>query len=434
VLFDPNNNFFYLPGTSLTLQKPGGYNPPGFMFDGMFAPEDGSPGATPKVTGNNQTSPSPSDTDWYETIKLNWGYDFVNDVGDYDPMPDTWTKVDAILAYWQARGVDGFRCDFAHFVPTEAWTWLIDQARARDPEVYFIAEAYANLDGLLAAGFDAVYHDASYDELKRLYQGNATQASYANVMLTLDDNQRPHYAQYLENHDERRLASPVVPDPSPDVSGFGSKEAGYQLAPVAYLYGNGPILFYNGQEVGEIGAGSEGFGGEDGRTSIFDYWSLEELSKWVNNGAFDGGGLAADQVALRSFYADLLALTQDFAALGSGYWGLEYFNNPGMFNDCPDGLYTFARFSPLSGHLLVVVANFTPGANAAGVVRLPQELIDAVGFGGGEALAVQKVLDRSGAAFEPVTATNAAGLVSDGFMVDIEDQTTHVFAIDPIMK
>ena len=30
--------------------------------------------------------------------------------------------MDQILAYWQAKGVDGFRCDMAYFVPLEAWS------------------------------------------------------------------------------------------------------------------------------------------------------------------------------------------------------------------------------------------------------------------------------------------------------------------------
>lgn len=428
VFFDPSNNFFYLSGQSLSLQKPGYYNPPGFSFDGAFAPEDGSPGSSAKVTGNNQTSANPAETDWYETVKLNWGYDFTQDLADYDPMPDTWLKMDAIIAYWQARGVDGFRADFAHFVPMPAWTWIIDEARARDPEVYFIAEAYENLDGLLDAGFDSVYYDAGYDSLKRIYQGAASQEDYAATMFALDDDQRPRYAQYLENHDERRIASPVVGGNNPDDSGFGSKEAGYQLAPVAYLFGNGPILFYNGQEVGEPGSGAEGFGQEDGRTSIFDYWSLEALSRWVNDGAFDGGQLTPDELELRAFYGDLLALSQDDSALGGRYWGLEYFNNPGMFGDCPDGFYSFARFAPNAGRVMVVVANFTPGGSAAGPVRLPQDMMDAAGVSGD--VTVRRVLDGSGSVDVEVFSGAASALVSDGFQADIPDQRSHVFVIE----
>lgn len=426
--FDPSNNFFYLTGQSLSLSKPGYYNPPGFTFDGAFAREDGSPGNAAKVTGNNQTSASPAATDWYETVKLNWGFNFTNNASDYDPIPDTWMKMDAIVAYWQARGVDGFRCDFAHYVPDAAWTWLIDQARMRDPEVLFVAEAYENLDGLLAAGFDAVYYDAAYDELKKIYQGASSQSDYSTVMNQLDDDERPRYLQYLENHDERRIASPVVNNTSPDNSGFGSKEAGYQLAPLVYLYGAGPVLVYNGQEVGETGAGVEGFGQEDGRTSIFDYWSLPELSKWVNGGAFDGGMLAADQVALRNFYADLLALTQDPSAIGQGYWGLEYHNNPGNYGDCPDGFYSFARFEPGSGRAMVVVANFTPGQGASGQIRLPQDLVDAVGLAGD--LVVRRVLDESGAIDEVVAMTTSAELVDDGFSVQVGDQRAEVFVIE----
>src|SRR6266446_4427973 len=60
--FDPANHFFYLvdpPGRKLRLSKPAHWNPPGVTFDGLFAPEDGSPGRPPKATGNNVVTPSP---------------------------------------------------------------------------------------------------------------------------------------------------------------------------------------------------------------------------------------------------------------------------------------------------------------------------------------------------------------------------------------
>ncbi|MCA9697806.1 MAG: hypothetical protein KC431_09805, partial [Myxococcales bacterium] len=432
VFFAADNHFFYLPGESLSLSKPAWYNPPGFTFDGAYAPEDGSVGHTPRATGNDVDSAAPGAGDWYDTVKLNWGWDFVAQIGDYQPMPDTWAKFDAIVAYWQDRGVDGFRCDAADRVPVEAWTWLIDQARNRDPEVYFLGAApgadNAALEALLDAGFDAVYHDAGYDTLKRIYQGAASHDDYATAMFAIDDDRRPHYAEYLENHEERRVASPVVNNVPADDSGFGSANAGYQLAPLAYLYGPGPILFYNGQEVGDPGAGAEGFGAEDGRTTLYDYWSLPELSKWVNEGAFDGGGLAPAQVALRDFYGDLLALSQDPSALGSRYWGLEYFNNPGMFPDCPAGFYSFARFETGSGRLMVVVANFTPFQGASGPIRLPQDLLDAAGLAG--AVEVRQVLDESGSVDVLVTSTTADTLPSAGFSADLPDQRAAVYIIE----
>ena len=162
----------------------------------------------------------------------------------------------------------------------------------------------------------------------------------------------------------------------PDDTGLGSAEAGYQLAPLQYLYGPGPVLFHNGQEVGEPGAGREGYGGEDGRTTLFDYWSMPEFAKWVNGHAYDGGGLDPWQRDLRRYYADLLALCQDPAVRADGYWGLKYFNRPDRFADCPADLYSYARFEPGSGRLLVVVANFRGGAATEGRIRIPEELAD----------------------------------------------------------
>ena len=43
----------------------------------------------------------------------------------------------------------------------------------------------------------------------------------------------------------------------------------------------------------------EGFSGRDGRTTIFDYWSLASLRNWITEGAFDGGKLTAEQRQLR---------------------------------------------------------------------------------------------------------------------------------------
>ena len=54
----------------------------------------------------------------------------------------------------------------------------------------------------------------------------------------------------------------------------------------------GPVMIYFGQEVGEPAAGEQGFSGDDGRTTIFDYWGVPEHQKWLNNGKFDGGQLS----------------------------------------------------------------------------------------------------------------------------------------------
>ena len=41
-------------------------------------------------------------------------------------------------------------------------------------------------------------------------------------------------------------------------------------------------------------------------TTIFDYWSMPELMKWVNGHAYDGALLSPEQAELRAFYGRLL--------------------------------------------------------------------------------------------------------------------------------
>jgi glycosidase len=436
--FARDNHFFYLPGTHLTLRHPSGWAPPGVVFTGKFPPEDGSPGHTPKVTGDNCASATPGEGNWYETVKLNYGFNFQNGVKDFTPRPRTWDLVDQILAYWQGKGVDGFRCDMAYYVPLEAWAYLIAKARSasRDPDCLFLAEAYPgggsdipvhDLDDLIAAGFTAFYHSDAYNALKRIYQGKGPQDGYDATITPLSPRQRDSRLGYLENHDERRIASAVEPGKGQGGSGFGSPEAGYQLAPLQLLFGRGPVLIFNGQEVGEPGAGAEGFSSDDGKTTAFDYWCMPELAKWVNGHAFDGGGLSPAQKGLRNYYAALLALCQDPAVRGDGYWGLKYFNRSSQFRACPDDLYTFARFQGGSGRLLVVAANFRPNGDVTGHVGAPQALAAAAGLAAN--VTVRLILDRTGAVNVTVAQQTRQSLTDNGFLVSVPNQTAHVYVI-----
>jgi glycosidase len=279
---------------------------------------------TGRVTGNNACTWSPSQNDWYETVKLNYGYDFTTGRREYPhagapklAVPDTWRKMDAVLAHWQELGVDGFRCDMAHMVPPEFWAWVIARARVRNPSVYFIGEAYNNdpmkVEGgyelvshfhnvmieLLNAGFDAVYDDPAYKTLKAMYDGGAWANDLDGVLAAQGPYVFPGSLRYAENHDEVRLAS------KGNWGGIGMA-VGRAVSGVLYGLSRGPVLIYSGQEVGEPAEGVEGFGGDDGRTTIFDYWSMPEVAKWVNGHRYDGGRLSAEQKALRAYYGRLL--------------------------------------------------------------------------------------------------------------------------------
>lgn len=325
VFHSPRNHFFYLQGdpplrlptvrdgfvVGPTCQALGG-------CDGLF---DGERDFG-RVTGNNVASWNPGPDDWYETVKLNYGFDFTRgpaaprDHPTVDhpdvPIPSTWHRMDAVLAHWQAMGVDGFRCDMAHMIPVDFWRWAIRRARERETGAYFLGEAYDDdpaktvegdvLEALLGAGFDAVYDHRSYRVVKDVYDG----PKWANDLDTGPGGDRSGdgFLRYAENHDEVRLANPG------HWGGLGAP-VGRPVTALLYALGRGPVLLHNGQEVGEPALQPLGHGGAHGRTSLFDYGSMPELARWVNGHRYDGGGLTPEQADLREWYGRLLKVSAD---------------------------------------------------------------------------------------------------------------------------
>ncbi|MEZ4385389.1 MAG: alpha-amylase family glycosyl hydrolase [Nannocystaceae bacterium] len=442
VFFTPGNHFYYLvepPGQQLMLPKPDWWTAPGEL-DGTIDDEnnDGLPmGDLPRATGNNVATSAPAVTDWYDTVKLNYGYDFTTMMGTYDPMPKTWVDMDKVIAYWQTMGVDGFRADYAHYVPAEFWTWAIGQARSRDSEVYFVAEAYENdpnavagltFQGLLDAGFDAIYDDTTYDAVKRVFCCSG-QANDLSQIITDHEAISDSLLRYGENHDERRIASPVVMGGDPDASGFGSMEAGVPVTALLYLLGKGPIMLYNGQEVGEPGSGPEGYGREDGRTTIFDYWAMPEFAKWVNGHAYDGGQLGQNQKDLRATYRRLIALATSSAVATGDFVNLQEHNvaedSNGTYCSAGRWCYSFIR-SSVDDALLVSV-NLNPNNMYTLDLRVPQEALDAIGLGDATEIILE---DRMDPAATPITA-EVAKLTAGGVKVTIAKSQARVFAMTP---
>lgn len=308
--FSPSNNFYYLPGTSFVVPKEN--NP---LLDEVAPGEDQKYSETPaRVTGNNVFSASPSINDWFETIKLNYGVEFKDgqEIKHLEPQPDTWAKMRDILLHWAGLGVDGFRCDVAEMVPVEFWAWVIPQVKAKYPDVIFIAEIYnpkAYVAYVTEGKFDYLYDKVgTYDAVRELMSGKGTVARIDSARLHSKGIEQ-HMLSFLENHDEQRIASKDF---------AGDAWAGVPGMTVTAAISAGPVMLYFGQEVGEPGSGAEGFGGEDGRTSIFDFWGVPSHQKWVNGGKYDGGGLDDKQKALRKFYGDLMHLVRKNAALRLG--------------------------------------------------------------------------------------------------------------------
>ena len=358
--FDVNNNFYYLPGQTLTLR-----------FDPQREEDFAYSEFPAKVTGNNLFDAYPSQNDWYETVKLNYGVDYMHGGAcHFNTIPNTWEKMLEILLFWADKGVDGFRCDMAEMVPVEFWNWVIPQVK-KVRDVIFIAEVY-NPDEyrnyIYTGHFDYLYDKVGlYDTVRAVMCGQAPASNISHCWQSLEGIQK-NMLNFLENHDEQRVASDFF---------AGDARPGIPGMIVSAAMNTNPVMIYSGQELGERGMDAEGFSGRDGRTTIFDYWSVESLRNWNNNGLFDGAKLTPAERSLREMYAKLLNVVRSEPVIVEGaFYDLMYANsgNP-YFN--PNRQYAFLR--KWKNEVLLVVVNFDR-ADQCVWVNIPVEAFKALDF------------------------------------------------------
>ena len=358
--FDVNNNFYYLPGQTLTLR-----------FDPQREEDFAYSEFPAKVTGNNHFDAYPSQNDWYETVKLNYGVDYMHGGAcHFNTIPNTWEKMLEILLFWADKGVDGFRCDMAEMVPVEFWNWVIPQVK-KVRDVIFIAEVY-NPDEyrnyIYTGHFDYLYDKVGlYDTVRAVMCGQAPASNISHCWQSLEVIQK-NMLNFLENHDEQRVASDFF---------AGDARPGIPGMIVSAAMNTNPVMIYSGQELGERGMDAEGFSGRDGRTTIFDYWSVESLRNWNNNGLFDGAKLTPAERSLREMYAKLLNVVRSEPVIVEGaFYDLMYANsgNP-YFN--PNRQYAFLR--KWKNEVLLVVVNFDR-ADQCVWVNIPVEAFKALDF------------------------------------------------------
>lgn len=338
--FSPYNNFYYIPQAELHGQ-----------FDMKGAAAEPYKEYPAKATGNNRFDAYPNINDWYETVKLNYGIDYQNGgTRHFCPIPDTWTKMLDILMFWAGKDIDGFRCDMAEMVPVEFWEWAIPQVKAQYPSLLFIAEVYNPREYnsyLLRGKFDYLYDKVGlYDTLRNIVCGGESATAITHSWQSLGGMEK-RMLNFLENHDEQRIAS--------DFFATNPRKAIPALIISACMNTN-PMMIYFGQEFGELGMDSEGFSGRDGRTTIFDYWSVDTIRRWRNGGKFDGKMLTEDQKHLHSIYQRILTLCNEEKAISQGaFFDLMYANlNGWRFNEHKQ--YTFLR--KFEKDLLLFVVNF----------------------------------------------------------------------------
>ena len=356
MFFSPRNNFYYIPRQR--------FEPSVDMGSG----DDVYVEFPAKATGNDCYTAFPGVCDWYDTIKLNYGVDPGNGSRHFDPIPPTWFKMLNILRYWAARGVDAFRCDMVHMVPVEFWHWAIAAVREHYPHILFIAEIYdvaLYRPYIFEGGFDYLYDKVTlYDTLRAIETGNVSAACLTSCWQTVEGISG-HMLNFLENHDEQRFASAQY---------AGDASRALPSLVVSATIGTGAMMLYFGQEIGEPAADAEGYSGHDGRTTIFDYWSVATVRRLYNGGTCDGPHTDAEQELLAQYRSVLTLINREDALRSGSFFDLMYvnYNNP-RFN--PHRQYAFLRRG--ADAALLVVVNFD--SQAVDVeVNIPRHAFDTL--------------------------------------------------------
>lgn len=359
VLFEKNNNFYYI-------QEPFKV-PEGAYIRSGIGDKSGATGDyvefPAKATGNDCFTATPGIDDWYDTIKLNYGIDFRNGEKHFSPRPRTWDKMYEALDFWAAKGVDGFRCDMSEMVPEEFWCWVIKKLRAKYKDIRFIAEIYncSLYRAYLDAGFDYLYDKVGmYDAMRSIIEkrsgvGVITQAWQSTEGIN------DKMLRFLENHDEQRICSRHF-------AGDNAEAAIPSFAAEALMHG-GPVLVYNGQEFREASNGEMGFSGDDGRSTIFDYWSFDKQRRWINGGLFNDTELSDKEVATRNKYREIIRVAKEEGDDSTGnFYDLMWVN---------ERLYSQRCYAFIRGHLLYI-CNFD-GADKVVKVNITQHILDYFG-------------------------------------------------------
>ena len=326
--FDPQNNFYYCPGCN--------FSPYFDLYNGETEPYQENPA---KATGNDHFGPCPGVNEWYETVKLNYGVDYyAGRIGYFDPVPNTWYKMLDILLFWSSKGVDGFRCDMAEMVPAEFWGWATNRVKSKYSNIIFIGEVYnpSEYRNYISNGFDYLYDKVGmYDTMRAATCGQCNTSAITHAWQANDDI-RSHMLYFLENHDEQRVASTFF-------AGEGKK--GIPAFVASVLMQQNPFMLYAGEEYGESGMDKEGFSGLDGRTTIFDYWSIDTLCRATWN------TLNEDEKNLYELHQKVLRIANKEQSICNGaFFDLMYANNH------LDKQYVFIR--RYEGEMLLIAVNF----------------------------------------------------------------------------
>lgn len=270
------------------------------------------------------------DGDWTDTFKNDWS------------DPRTVPACVDILCFWASIGVDGFRCDMVELVPSWSMRAVLAGVKARYPGTFFVAEVYGRENYrkyIDEVGFDLLYDKSgSYDILRGIMCSGGDARDLTRNWQGLQDMQGS-MLNFLENHDEQRLASPFF---------AGSASKGYAALAFVALFNGASFMLYFGQEAGESAPE-----GHEGRTSIFE-WNRPALAGSLALFAATGRGLPKAARSVLARYRRLLGLAARPVFRFGANWDLCYCQGAGFD---PSRHFAFLRYD--ARQAWVVFCNFS---------------------------------------------------------------------------
>jgi glycosidase len=162
---------------------------------------------------------------------------------------------------------------------------------------------------------------------------------------------------FLENHDEQRIASDFF---------AASARKGIPGLVASVLMQSNPFMLDAGEEYGERGMDAEGFSGVDGRTTIFDYWSIATLCRAAN------GALTPEEQEIYDTHLKVLQIARNEKAIDGDFYDLMYVNPA---SEVFDSYNQYAFLRKKDNVTLLIVCNFSD-AQAEVSVKIPQHAIE----------------------------------------------------------
>ena len=295
------------------------------------------------------------------------GTEWYYEAGFWSEMPDLNLSSEAvraeihdIMAFWLAKGVDGFRLDAvtAYYegdteANTEFLRFLKETAGSIDPDCYIVGEAWTDRDtiaSLYTSGIESLFDFPFAGEegvIAGTLKGSCRASDYVYDMMQAEEmygRANPGYAgaPFYTNHDMDRSASYY-----PDDSGAVTK-----MAYAMNLFMTGNAFVYYGEEIGMSGAGRD----ENRRAPM--YWSDDYASPGMCAGPpyMDEVHMRfppledqmKDKQSVYSWFKDVIRVRNSYPAIAKGVT-----DSADLI--CDDDTAAFFRRSETDGDLLIVM-------------------------------------------------------------------------------